>query len=138
MFQVELKQQRERRGMSQQALSEVLEVSQGAVGLWESGRREPNFDMLIRLAKLFGVTTDKLLGLDNGVASSEHPCSSANSRSKNHNGPTSELSDTEERLIELFRSLSPQGQDYIFQQMGIATQVYTKNASVPIAGAEAG
>ena len=51
---------------------------------------------------------------------------------------SSVLSDTEQRLLYLFRDLSPQGKDYIFQQLNIASQVYTKNASVPNAGTEAG
>lgn len=52
MFQIELKRQREARGLSQQALSDLLNVSQGAVGLWESGKRKPDLETLIRIAKL--------------------------------------------------------------------------------------
>ena len=36
------------------------------------------------------------------------------------------LSDIEEKLINDFRNLSPQGQDYIWQQMFMAREVYKK------------
>lgn len=62
MFRVELKKHRESAGLSQYKLAEKIGVSQATVGMWESGKREPNFDMLCRLADLFGVATDDLLG----------------------------------------------------------------------------
>lgn len=63
MFRIELKKLRENNGLSQYKLADILGVSQSAVGLWESGRREPNFDTLCRIADLFHVSTDYLLGV---------------------------------------------------------------------------
>lgn len=62
MFRVELKKQRETAGLSQYKLAEKMGVSQATVGMWESGKREPNFAMLCKLADFFGVTVDALLG----------------------------------------------------------------------------
>ncbi len=62
MFMVELKRQREKVGLSQQRLADRLGVSQATVGMWESGKREPNFAMLCTLADFFSVSTDTLLG----------------------------------------------------------------------------
>ena len=62
MFRVELKKQRETAGLSQYKLAEKMGVSQATVGMWESGRREPYFAMLCKLADFFGVTVDVLLG----------------------------------------------------------------------------
>lgn len=38
-----------------------------------------------------------------------------------------DLNDDELRLIAMYRELSSQGKEYIFQQMTIASQVYQKN-----------
>ena len=40
-----------------------MNVDQRTISNWEKSVREPNFDMLIRIAKLFDVPTDYLLGL---------------------------------------------------------------------------
>lgn len=62
MFSHRLKELREKNGISQADLARVLSISQGAVGNWESGKREPNFEMSKRLADYFGVSVDFLLG----------------------------------------------------------------------------
>ena len=36
-------------------------VSASAIGMYEQGRREPSLDLLVRLSREFGVTTDYLL-----------------------------------------------------------------------------
>ncbi len=80
MFRIELKKLREERGFSQYRLAEVLGVSQSAVGLWESGKREPNFKTLCAIADFFSVSVDQLLGRADriaGVSPSEgHLCAS--------------------------------------------------------------
>lgn len=38
-----------------------LNISASAVGMYEQGRREPSIDMLVALAKEFGVTVDYLV-----------------------------------------------------------------------------
>ncbi len=50
--------------LSQRKLGEDLGVCNQTVSFWESGKREPDLDMLIEIAKYFNVTTDYLLGLD--------------------------------------------------------------------------
>lgn len=62
MFMVELKKYRESANLSQAMLANKLGVSQATVGMWESGKREPNFSTLCKLADYFGVSTDCLLG----------------------------------------------------------------------------
>ena len=39
-------------------------VSKSIVSAYENGSRRPSYDMLIKLARLFNVTTDYLLGLE--------------------------------------------------------------------------
>lgn len=61
-FRIRLKELREKKHLSQYRLADELSISQSAVGSWESGTRECNFAMLIKIAKYFGVTIDYLLG----------------------------------------------------------------------------
>lgn len=57
-----LQQLRKNKKSSQTVLSKELGVAQSTVGMWESGKREPDYDTLIRIAKYFHVSVDYLLG----------------------------------------------------------------------------
>ena len=52
---------RREKGMSQDELSEKLDVSRQSVSKWESGKALPDSDKVLSLAELFGVSTDFLL-----------------------------------------------------------------------------
>ena len=52
-------------GWSQVQLAEKLSISKQTVSNWENENIQPSIEMLIRIAKLFHVPTDYLLGLDN-------------------------------------------------------------------------
>ncbi len=45
---------------------EILGISQPTLSAWESGRKSPSLNSLILMAQTYGVSTDYLLGLDNG------------------------------------------------------------------------
>lgn len=62
MFAQRLKQLRGEKGITQVQLAEQLGVSKGTVAMWEIGKREPNFDTLVQLSKLFDRRTDYILG----------------------------------------------------------------------------
>ena len=62
-FSKNLKELRIEKGLSQQELAQIFNVTQSTVAKWESGDREPNFSILIELANYFEVSTDMLLGL---------------------------------------------------------------------------
>ena len=51
-------------GWNQVELAKRLNVSKQTVSNWENDNIQPSIEMLMRLAKTFGVTTDYLLGLD--------------------------------------------------------------------------
>ncbi len=57
-----LKQFREREGLTQEELSKVLQLSPSAIGLYEQGRRQPNYETLIKIADHFKVSLDALFG----------------------------------------------------------------------------
>ena len=50
---------RKKRGLTQEKLAEVFEVSRQSVTKWESGASEPSIDKLIKLSKYFGVSIDE-------------------------------------------------------------------------------
>ena len=62
MFVKRLKELRNEAGLTQNDLAKYLSVAQSTIGMWESNKREPDFDMLQKLADFFEVTTDYLLG----------------------------------------------------------------------------
>lgn len=62
MFRIRLKELREQKGLSQDAFSKDIGVSQSTVGNWESGTRQPKMAVLEKIARYFDVSTDYLLG----------------------------------------------------------------------------
>ena len=51
-------------GWSQVQLANRLGAAKQTVSNWENDNIQPSIEMLVRLAKIFGVTTDYLLGLE--------------------------------------------------------------------------
>ena len=51
-------------GWSQVQLAEKLNITKQTVSNWENENIQPSVEMLMRIASLFHVTTDYLLGLD--------------------------------------------------------------------------
>jgi transcriptional regulator with XRE-family HTH domain len=68
MFAKRLKQLRAERGVNQVELAQAMGVTQGTVGNWETAKREPDSDMLRKLAEYFAVPIDFLLGGDEELA----------------------------------------------------------------------
>lgn len=56
-----LKQLRKQRGLSQLRLAMELGTNQNSISRYESGEREADYRMLIRIADYFGVSIDYLL-----------------------------------------------------------------------------
>lgn len=55
---------RKQRNMMQEQLAEILGVSVGAVSKWERGAAVPDLGYIIRMAELFEVSVDSLLGYE--------------------------------------------------------------------------
>ena len=62
---------RKRLGLTQDALAEKLGVTAQAVSKWENDQSCPDITMLPRLAEIFGITTDSLLGLETPAKKAE-------------------------------------------------------------------
>ena len=56
-----LKELRREKNMTQEQLSEKLNVNNRTISRWENARTMPDFDMMIELAKLYDVSIEELL-----------------------------------------------------------------------------
>ena len=54
-------EERKKNGWSQEEMAEKLSVSRQAVSKWESAQSTPDLQKVLRLAEIFGVSTDYLL-----------------------------------------------------------------------------
>ena len=61
IFADKLIQLRKKAGWSQEELAGQMNVSRQSVSKWEGAQSIPDLEKMIRLSKLFGVTTDYLL-----------------------------------------------------------------------------
>ena len=67
-----LKMYRTQKGVSQEKIAEMLDVSRQAVTKWEAGQTTPSSDNLIALANLYDVSLDELIGKsENEIISTE-------------------------------------------------------------------
>lgn len=93
MFSIRLKVLRQSRNLSQKELAEILKVSTGTVGNWEVGLREPDFQMLTKIADIFNVSCDYLLDRF------------SNDESSTENKIRISISSVEEEMITEFRNI---------------------------------
>ena len=86
-FAKNLRKFRKRKGYSQKKLAETLHYVYTAIANYESGRNEPSFDDLLRLAQILDVTLDELIG--------------------------TELKSEEKQLLSAFKKLDPENKNRI-------------------------
>ena len=63
-FGEKLKLLRKRSGLSQEQLAQRLGVTKGMVSSYETSMRMPSYPVLLKIAQLFHVSTDVLLGME--------------------------------------------------------------------------
>lgn len=64
MFGDRLKKLRIEKNLSQDELGKICGVAKNTVSYWEKNNTEPSIQIIKKLAQLFGVSTDYLLGID--------------------------------------------------------------------------
>lgn len=62
LFSQRLRKLRREKDISQKVLGEHIGCSEGSVSLYEQGKRSPDYEMLLKIADFFSVSTDYLLG----------------------------------------------------------------------------
>lgn len=92
---------REKKGISQKELANILNVSAGAVALWEVNKRCPSLESLVSIADYFNVSMDEFFVNDR----------------KNSNYIPLEIKHSSKqglKLLELFESMNEEGQDILY------------------------
>lgn len=64
MLNQQIRELRLARKMSQVELAKTLNVTKQSVSNWENDNIQPSVEMLIKIAKVFSVSTDYLLGIE--------------------------------------------------------------------------
>lgn len=67
-FSNRLRDLRKAKGLTQSQVAEIINGSKAMVSSYELGTRYPPYDVLVKLARLYGVSTDYLLGVKNHYA----------------------------------------------------------------------
>ena len=65
MIAERIKTLRETNNLTQSALAKKLNVTRSSVNAWEMGISVPSTSLIVDIARLFHVSTDYLLGIDN-------------------------------------------------------------------------
>lgn len=99
---------REMSGYTQKQVAISLKISVQAVSYWESGERKPSYETLLRLADLYRVSTDELLGRVPVSETEDH------------------LTAEERYLVENYRQLNRQGREFIRQTVltAVSAEIY--------------
>lgn len=61
-MQNRIRELRKQRGMTMRELGKVFNVAEGTISQYETGKRQPNNEMLLQLGEFFEVSVDYLLG----------------------------------------------------------------------------
>lgn len=64
MFNKRLREMRMKRGLTQQKLSEIVDIALRTYQCYETGTRTPSYSLLIKLADILDVSIDWLMGRD--------------------------------------------------------------------------
>lgn len=64
-FGITLRTLRTQNNFTQVQLAQKLGLTKSVISAYETGLRLPSYDVLINIAKIFKVSTDYLLGMDN-------------------------------------------------------------------------
>lgn len=106
-FPQRLRKLREEHGMLQRELAEKLNLSRVAITQYENGKRFPELETLQKIADLFGVSVDYLLGRDD-----KHlPLTKDTLAAHRIDDPLKELPEEARRSLEEF-------QEYILRKYG--------------------
>ena len=67
-YGLRLKELREKHGYTQETLAKKLNTSRSRIGMYEQGKRQPDFEMQEAIADLFNVSIDYLFGRNDNYA----------------------------------------------------------------------
>ena len=109
MFADRLNILRKQQNLTQSELAKKINVAPSTVGMWERSHREPDIDMLIKLANYFNIDINFLLGISNDRTPPGKKENNRNATSSKENV----YSKDEQSLVESYRALNEEGQEKI-------------------------
>ena len=101
-----LKEARNKAGLSQRELADMMEVSRNTVINWEADKNKPDYDTLPELCAVLGISITDLFGVQKDTS----------------------LSPLEERLISNFRLLTPISRSVVDKMISAMLQEEMKGA----------
>lgn len=116
-----LKQLRIEYGILQKDLAEQLQLSQQTISLYESNKRQPDYDTLRTISEFFNVSTDYILGVNNikepmGIT---REIREEYSSDKNLKGHYSEEREKALNILDKIYELSPESQKEIIKLIDV-------------------
>ena len=118
-------------GLKQKQVADRIGVAPSIVSRWETGVTQISRKNLVKLAELYGVSIDYLLGNADGeqprdvLFDDERALLDAYRRIRSQRSPLPPSSD-EQELLDQYRQLSAQGREYLRQQLRVALSLYAK------------
>ena len=97
-----LTQLRKEKHLSQKELSILLNISTGTVGMWETDKRKPDLEMVLKIADFYNITLDSLFEREEATPS---------------NTLTKSLSEADEKILTLYRKLNTVNRDIILGEI---------------------
>lgn len=122
-----LKQERNKKGLSQMAFAKLFGVSQQTIGSWETNRTSPDLESLSKLANFFNVSIDYLLGLTDIPETIDTYI--AKQKQTNKQPLENQYNADEQELIQLYRELPPEGKITIKSLAKTQHDLYVKPKS---------
>lgn len=101
---VMIKEIRKSRGLTAKELGERIDKAESTISLYESGKREPDFETLLKMGEVLNCSVDSLLG--NNTA----------------------LTNEEEHILWLFRQFAPDRKDAVIQLVSTFLSTEKNNA----------
>lgn len=104
---INLRTLRKQANLTMKQLGNEIGIAESTVSLYESGKRSPDVQILIRFADYFNVSLDELCGRDFSKPASAET-----------------MTDVESKFLADFQSLNKQGKEYMLQTMDMAVTIY--------------
>lgn len=119
-FSNRIKAARESKNLSQEALANMLDVTDGTISSYEKGTSFPRWDKIIKLCDILDIDPNYMFwdDLPNKIREKIKKDSAIASEPPNAN---------ERRLLSDFRDMSTQGQEYMLQTSDMAKDKYKKD-----------
>ena len=123
-----IREARERLGLNQKELSEILAISRPNLSRYENGEREPDRKTLLKISKVLNCSIDYLFeNIDDPTPANEKKAPIQDE------GLKFILEPDEEELLRAYRSLNDEGKEHILKTSAMAMKYdeYKKDNSIP-------